>query len=117
MIVDDNLNFVTRMKGLLEELANISSINVASDYDNAIQQIKENQPDFVLLDINLPGKSGIEILRVIKQNKWECEVIMISNHADEYYRNQCYELGARHFLDKSSEFGLVTEIISQQTFN
>lgn len=117
MIVDDNLNFVTRMKGLLEELAAITSINVASDYDTAIRQIREHQPDFVLLDINLPGKSGIEILRVIKQNKWECEVIMISNHADEYYRNQCYELGARHFLDKSSEFGLVTEIISQQAYS
>jgi len=117
MIVDDNLNFVKRMKGLLEELSNISSINVASDYDNALCQIKEHRPDFVLLDINLPGKSGIEILKMIKQNKWECEVIMISNHADDYYRNQCFELGAQHFLDKSSEFGLVTEIISQQALN
>lgn len=117
MIVDDNLNFVKRMRGLLEELSSISSINVASDYENALRQINEHRPDFVLLDINLPGKSGIEILKMIKQNKWECEVIMISNHADDYYRNQCFELGAQHFLDKSSEFGLVTEIISQQAFN
>lgn len=117
MIVDDNINFVKRMRGLLEELINISSINVAGDYDEAIRQINEQKPDYVLLDINLPGKNGIEILREIKQNSWQCEVIMITNHADDYYRNQCLELGAMHFLDKSSEFGMVTEIISRQGLN
>lgn len=117
MIVDDNGNFVNRMIGLLEELENIETINVASNYDEAVQLLTNQPPDFVLLDINLPGKNGIEILKMIKHNKWLCEVIMITNHADEYYRNQCRILGARHFLDKSSEFGLVTEIINQQIYN
>ena len=117
MIVDDNPNFINRMQGLLEELDNIGPIHVASDYTKAIQLLTDQVPDFVLLDINLPGKSGIEILKMIKQNNWSCEVIVITNHADEYYRNQCYELGAKYFLDKSNEFGHVTEIISPQVYN
>jgi hypothetical protein len=40
---------------------------------------------------------------------------MITNHADEYYRIQCKKLGAKYFLDKSSEFGLVPEIISNKS--
>ena len=114
MIVDDNANFVNRMKGLLENLDGINSINVAGDYDNAVRLLHEQTPDFLLLDINLPGKNGMEILKLVKNKKLKCEVIMITNHADEYYRNQCKKLGARYFLDKSSEFGLVSEIISKQ---
>jgi len=117
MIVDDNVNFVKRMTGLLENLDGISSINVAGDYDNAVRLLSEQTPDFLLLDINLPGKNGMEILKMIKNNKLECEVIMITNHADEYYRIQCKKLGAKYFLDKSSEFGLVPEIISKQILN
>jgi DNA-binding NarL/FixJ family response regulator len=117
MIVDDNVNFVNRMTGLLENLDGINAINVAADYDSAVRLLTEQTPDFLLLDINLPGKNGMEILKMIKNNKLECEVIMISNHADEYYRNQCKKLGAKHFLDKSSEFGLAAKIISGQILN
>ncbi len=117
MIVDDNVNFVSRMTGLLENIDGISSINVVGDYESAVRLLIEQTPDFLLLDINLPGKSGMEILKMIKDKNLECEVIMVTNHADDYYRNQCKKLGAKHFLDKSSEFGLVTKIISQQILN
>jgi DNA-binding NarL/FixJ family response regulator len=114
MIVDDNVNFVSRMKGLLESLDGISSINVAGDHDSAVRLLIEQTPDFLLLDINLPGKNGMEILKFVKDKNLECEVIMITNHADEYYRSQCKRSGAKYFLDKSSEFRLVTEIISRK---
>lgn len=114
LIVDDNINFTNRMVGLLEELDNIDCIKVAANYDEALIKINENKPDFVLLDINLPGKNGIEILRAIKQNKWDCEVIMITNHSNDYYRYQCLDLGVTHFLDKTNDFGLVAGIISKR---
>ncbi len=113
LIVDDNMNFVDRMIGLLEEVNNIRCINVASDYDEARRLLAQEDPDVVLLDINLPGKNGIDLLKLIKQNKNECEVIMITNHFDDYYRQQCHELGAKYFLDKSHDFSLVPGIISQ----
>ena len=117
MIVDDNVSFVKRMTGLLENLDGISAINVAWDYDSAARLLMRQPPDFLLLDINLPGKNGMEVLKLIKDRKLVCEVIMITNHADDYYRNQCKKLGAKHFLDKSSEFGLVTKIISGEILN
>jgi DNA-binding NarL/FixJ family response regulator len=114
LIVDDNLNFVDRMIGLLNEVAGVGEIIVASDFDEARRVLAQENPDVVLLDINLPGKNGIELLRLIKKNKPDCEVIMITNHADDYYRNQCYELGASYFLDKSNDFAQVPGIIRQR---
>ena len=115
MIVDDNVNFVNRMTGLLENLDGVSSINAATDYDGAIQLLAKQIPDFILLDINMPGKNGIELLKEIKQREWKTEVIMLTNHADDYYRQQCKEFGADHFLDKTNDFGLVAGIISKRT--
>jgi DNA-binding NarL/FixJ family response regulator len=113
LLVDDNKFFIERMIGLLEEAEGIGYINVAYDYDQAYQCLKEERPDLVLLDINLPGKSGIDLLREIKQSGQKCSVIMISNHDNEYYRQLCKQLGADHFLDKSTDFGMVPSIISQ----
>jgi DNA-binding NarL/FixJ family response regulator len=117
LIVDDNMNFIERMISMLDELDNIGYINVANNYDEAHRSLAAEKPDLVLLDINLPGKNGIELLRKIKQSEWNCQVIMITNHVDEYYREQCSELGATHFLDKSNDFGLVPLIIDQWNQN
>ena len=112
-MVDDNMGFVERMKGLLDEISQIGYINVASDYNEASMYVSEDKPDIVLLDINLPGKNGIEILKKIRISGHQCKVIMLTNHADEYYRQQCKELGADFFLDKSNDFAKVPEIISK----
>ena len=112
-MVDDNMGFVERMKGLLDEISQIGYINVASDYNEASMYVSEDKPDIVLLDINLPGKNGIEILKRIRISGHQCKVIMLTNHADEYYRQQCKELGADFFLDKSNDFAKVPEIISK----
>ena len=110
-MVDDNMLFIERMVTMLDEIARPNDITIASDYNEAVRFIKEEIPDVVLLDINLPGKSGIEILKLIRSTGNECKVIMLTNHADDYYREQCREYGADFFLDKSNDFAKVPDII------
>ncbi|HRF18399.1 MAG TPA: response regulator, partial [Chitinophagaceae bacterium] len=90
-------------------------IHSANNYDEARRLLAELNPDIVLLDINLPGKNGIEILKMIRSENKFSTVLMLTNHADAYYRQQCMELGADYFLDKSEDFGLVPGIINQLT--
>lgn len=116
LIVDDNRNFVDRMIALLEDVKTNKQINIASNYEEAHRFLSVKDHDIVLLDINLPGKNGIELLKFIFQRSKQCEVIMITNHADGYYRDQCTELGAKYFLDKSNDFALVPEIVTAFTF-
>lgn len=114
LIVDDNMNFAGRMIEILEDIDNVGYILVASNYEEGHRLFLEHSPDLVLLDINLPGKNGIELLKFFRKTDWEGEVIMITNHTNDYYRQQCKELGAKHFLDKSNEFSLVPSIINQE---
>ncbi len=112
LIVDDNPGFVKRMTGLLDELDNVMSIHSAGNYDEAVRQLDYNKQNMVLLDINLPGKNGINLLKEIKEKGSSCVVIMLSNHSEDCYKEQCKQLGALHFLDKTAEFDLVPCILA-----
>jgi DNA-binding NarL/FixJ family response regulator len=100
---------------LLQESSIAGQINTASCYEQACGSIQSDPPDVILLDINLPGQSGIDVLRMINENKLICKVIMISNHDNEYYRHQCKQLGAAYFLDKTHDFGMVNSIIDKMS--
>ena len=111
--VDDNPQFVERMISLLGENNEAISLQVAGSCEEAWNYLVHALPDLVLLDINLPDKSGIELLGMINASGMSCPVIVISNHDNEFYRKKCEELGAIHFLDKSSDFGLLPILIEQ----
>ncbi len=113
LIVDDNINFVKRILHMLEDARNIRGINVASDYDEARRIFFSEEHQLVFLDINLPGRNGIELLKLFKEHRKETEVIMITNHADPYYRQQCLQLGAKYFLDKSNDYNKITSLVNK----
>ena len=113
LIVDDNISYVERMLSILSEDFIAAKFHTATNYDDATTLINELNPKIAMLDINLPGKSGIDILNYIKQTNSNCRVIMITNHAFESYRKKCMELGAEHFLDKSSDFEKISTILSE----
>lgn len=112
LIVDDNKKYIDRLMVLLSEAGNDKPVVVANDYNEAVKLLAKEKPEIVLLDVNLPGKSGIEILRFIKREGWYCKVIMATNHSNNSYRNLCMEAGADHFLDKSKEFGKIPSVIA-----
>lgn len=112
LIVDDNEEFVDRMIDLLVDVENISSIQTASDYNEAFRMLDNKAHDVVLLDINLSGKSGIQLLQKIQELGWNCNVIMITNSSGSFYKKQCKKLGVAHFLDKTNEFEKVPMIIT-----
>jgi len=112
LIVDDSILIIERMIPLLEEMENISFVVHAANYKEGLEVLSRLTPDMVLLDINLPDKSGIELLRVIHERHLEIAVLMISNNADQYYRNICKKLGAQYFLDKSTDIDLLPSVLS-----
>ena len=112
LVVDDSPLIITRLLEMLREIPAISWIRHAGSYREAMEIITEQQPRILLLDINLPDKSGIEILRSVKQHASSAKVIMITNQANEYYQKLCIQLGADYFIDKTKEFEQVAGIIA-----
>lgn len=114
LIVDDNALYTERMQVLLNELHNVYPINVANTYKDAATKLETQDHDLVLLDINLPDGSGIDLLKEINNPLLyrKRDVIMISNKVDDFYKNECKKFGAKYFFDKTNDFEKVADLLS-----
>lgn len=112
-IADDSAVLRERLVEMLSELPGIEIIGQAQDVAEALTSIKKLNPDVVILDIRMPGGSGIDVLQDIKKDKQAPLVIVLTNYPYPQYRKKCLGLGADYFFDKSTEFEKITEVVKQ----
>jgi two-component system response regulator DevR len=111
LIVDDSEQIRKRLAALLAESSQIRIIGQAGNSVEALDAVRRLKPDTVILDIRMPGGSGIDLLKEIKTRYPEIKVIMLTNFDFDQYRRQCRRLGADHFLNKTMEFEKVADTI------
>ena len=116
LIVDDSPVVRERLAALLAELEGVEVVGQAQDVVGAVAAILALRPDVVTLDIRMPGGNGIEALAEVKKVQPAPIVIMLTNYPYPQYRKKCLDAGADYFLDKSTEFEQVAQILkSHQT--
>ncbi len=111
-LVDDSAQFLDRLKAILVPLEGIELIGSANDLPEAIRTIRADRPDVVFLDLQLPSGSGMKVLQMIKNEKLDVNVVVLTNYAFPQYRKKCAEDGAYAFLDKSTDFSNIPQVIS-----
>jgi len=112
-ITDDSEVVCERLTAMLSEIAGIEIIGQAQDVPGAINSIQKLHPDAVILDIRMPGGSGIDVLEHVKKINTAPVVIILTNYPYPQYRKKCMDLGADYFFDKSTEFEKVTEVLKK----
>lgn len=113
VIADDSHIVQERLITLLSELTSVEIVGQAENVPSAIKIIRRLQPNVVILDIRMPGGSGIDVLEVIKQDEITPIVIILTNYPYAGYRRKCLQAGADFFLDKSSEFDQIPALLAQ----
>ncbi len=114
-IADDSKVMRERLVEMLSDLPEIEIIGQAKDVGESIESIRALHPDVVILDIRMPGGSGIDVLEDIKKTNAAPVVIVLTNYPYPQYRKKCMALGAEYFFDKATEFEKVTEVIENLT--
>jgi len=114
-IADDSQVLRERLDEMLSELPGIEILGYAKDVSEALTSIRTLEPDVVILDIRMPGGSGVDVLQDIKKDKHPPLVIILTNYPYPQYRKKCMEMGADFFFDKSAEFEKVTAVFKQLT--
>ena len=113
LVIDDSALIIKRVTlALHEKLKDIDVISVLKGAD-ALYSIQNFKPWVVLLDIQLPDISGIEVLRQIKKTYPEVKVIMLTNQSAPHIRKTCLQEGADGFYDKTREFEMAIEHIKK----
>jgi len=111
LIADDSPLVAERLADLLAEIPGIQLVGKASDAPEAILSIADTSPDAIILDLQMPGGSGLEVLRAIRQSHPSLCVLICTNYPYPQYREECIAAGANYFLDKSADFEKIPEIL------
>ncbi|MEO0740160.1 MAG: response regulator transcription factor [Bacteroidota bacterium] len=93
-------------RALVETLQAVSAVEVVAQAETATTAYRfahDLRPDVIVLDINMPDRSGIWVLRQLRSEAVDSTVFMLSNHGSEFYRRKCLDAGADGFYDKHSE--------------
>lgn len=112
LIVDDSPLIIIKITELLEDFNAVTILKACRSYAEAVNELEFYLPKIALLDINLPDKSGIELLQFIKGKSPETIVIMFTNQSSDYYKKLCLNKGADYFLDKSKDFDHIPLILT-----
>lgn len=102
MITDDHKMVREGIKQLLELNDSISVVGMASDGDECISILESKKPDLLLLDINMPGKNGLEIIEEIKKLNFNVKIILLTVHNEVDYLLKAVEIGADGYVLKDS---------------
>ena len=112
VIADDSSLMRDRIKSLLNSLKNITEVYEAENGVDALQLIREKEPDLAILDIRMPKMNGIEVLKKIRELKMKVKVCILTNYSYQQYRKRCLEAGADYFLGKTEDFEKIEIIVS-----
>lgn len=102
LIADDHPATRVGLEEILADALPSAQFGNAANADEVMERLSETKYDLILLDINMPGRSGLDALQEIKRRFPEIPVVIVSVHSEEHYAEPCLRLGAADYVNKNS---------------
>jgi len=102
LIVDDHPLFRSGLRQVIADDSRFELVGETGDGETALRLIQEKKPDVAVLDVNLPGLSGLEIARKLQTQRVPTRIIMLTMRKDEETCNYALDVGAKGFVLKES---------------
>ena len=103
MIADDHSMIREGLKNLLELDGDIQVIAEAVDGEDCLEKLQLVKPDVLLLDINMPKKNGLEVLKSLKSRRSKLKVLVLTVHNETEYLMKVVDIGVNGYVLKDSE--------------
>ena len=120
MIADDHNLMREGIKQLLELDGSIEVIAEAGDGIDCLKKLSQHNPDILLLDINMPEKNGIEVLKALRENNSTIKVLMLTLHNEVEYLMKAVDYGVDGYIMKDSESAelkrAIYKVVSGKTY-
>ena len=111
LLVDDEREFVQTLSERLQ-LRDMGSA-IAYDGESALTLVAEEEPEVMIIDLKMPGIDGLQILKQVKANRPEIEVIVLTGHGCEADRQRCMALGAFAYMQKPVDIDLLSQTLKE----
>lgn len=114
LIIDDSQEVLERLTNLLTSSDLNKKVKCYSSALEALIQLNESFPSIIILDINLPGLTGIQMMSKVRHmNITQPVFIVLTNTTITSYKRECLSIGANYYLDKSKDFLQIPIIIRE----
>ncbi|MCX7745530.1 MAG: response regulator transcription factor [Clostridia bacterium] len=111
LIADDHSMVRQGLKQILELESDMAVVAQASNGEEAVKLARENGPDIILMDINMPGMNGLQAIKVLKEEVNPYKVIVLTIHQDREYLFKTLQMGADGYVLKDAESEVLIEAI------
>lgn len=115
LLVDDHPVVIEGLRKLLDVSGDIDVTGEANDASSAITQAKALRPDVILLDLRMPGATGIQTTRRLREQEYPGAIIILTSYGDQAYVAQALEAGADGYLLKSTPSAQLIQSIRDAT--
>ena len=103
ILCDDHALIRRGIRDTLADAADIEVVGEAGDYGELRALLRDKTPDVLVLDINLPGRSGLDVLHVLKEEGATFKVLVVSMYPEDQYAMRALKAGASGYLNKGSD--------------
>ena len=111
VVADDHTIVREGLKQLLAAAGDLEVVGEAQDGFEVIQRVRELEFDLLLLDMSMPGKSGIELIKQVRAEKPKLRILVLSMHEEHQYAVRAIRAGAAGYLTKESASRQLVEAI------
>ncbi|MBR7782627.1 response regulator [Undibacterium luofuense] len=102
LIADDHTIMREGLKRILDGIEDIQVIGEAVDGFDTLDKVRHNEFDVLLMDLSMPGRSGVDLIRQIKDEFPKLPILILTMHEEEQYAVRAIRAGARGYLTKES---------------
>jgi DNA-binding NarL/FixJ family response regulator len=113
LIADDSAPIRLRIVSLLNEIPRVNAVAETVDVPNTIKEVSLLQPHLIILDLNMPGGNGLDVLEFIRSEKIQSLVIVLTSETDPEYEFAALQAGVIAFLNKSRDFLKLVDVVRE----
>lgn len=113
LIADDSELIRDRLQQMF---CQFRSVEIAGSFDNGfetLEGLRKLKPDLAIIDIKMPGLSGLEVLKEIRKEDMNIIIILLTFYSSDYYRQQAIKYGADYFFSKVDDFEKIPMVITE----
>lgn len=110
-LADDHPLLRTGLRISLSQHADIDFIGEANDGFKAVEKIKANPPDVALIDVDMPGLSGMAAIRLLRKHYPDMKLLILSSYSDRHYVEEAMQAGANGYILKSIDINELVDVI------
>jgi DNA-binding NarL/FixJ family response regulator len=117
LLADDSVLILERLQQMLTLFPQVEIVGSLKNGNEALQAIKILKPDLAILDIKMPGLSGLEVLTEIRKVDKTVKFIILTLYSSDFYKQMAIQSGADYFFSKVDDFEKVKQSVSEIVLN